>query len=103
MQAFQIINGVGVIGGKPVERGETWDRGPALPGQGVRIKCANGYIVSVAWGPYHYGTGVDEAEVGIISPTTGHLIHREEWNDEVTGWRTPQEVWDLYAEVSGWE
>lgn len=81
-------------------------------GKGVHIAFANGYKVSVQWGPGNYcdhhhapfdrmrteacgAEGSTTAEVAVFDPR-GEFVQPDipEWDsgDDVCGWRTPEQV-----------
>lgn len=83
--------------------------------RGVHVRFANGYTLSVQWGPGNYCThqhappgaqgfcgrlGSEDAEVAIIDPN-GKLVPLplEESRDTVIGWQSADDVmrWAVYA------
>ena len=89
----------------------------ATEGHGFQMKFANGWTISVQWGPWNYCDNKDikssfgkrpklnerryeckNAEIAVIKPD-GEFYQFE--NDSVVGWRTPDQVASLIAFVSG--
>jgi hypothetical protein len=88
-------------------------------GKGFQITFANGFGVSVQWGPGNYCGNRDgsftkwlttpagescvestTAEVAILTPA-GALAYVPAWSDQVRGYCTPAEVLALMNEVAG--
>ena len=82
-------------------------------GQGFRITFANGWTVSVQFGPGHYCSRKGEAysapkqaawweskdaETAVINPA-GELVYLDCECDQVRGWQTAEDVADLIARV----
>ena len=108
--------------GKAVAKGATTSPSKALFGRfcicgrsGFHIRFANGWSVSVLFGPGNYcdnenmkigrddekagRKGSRNAECALIDPD-GNLVHREEWGDSVSNRSTPAEVLALLNEAS---
>jgi len=92
--AFDIINGVAVIGGKPVEHAEVNEESIF---RGVHILLANGWSVSTQFGKGTYcDGGKTTAEVAIFDPAM-EFFPLPGWTDDVKGHVTPDEVWSIVA------
>jgi hypothetical protein len=101
---FDIINNVAVIGGRPIEHGEVRceDFGRHQI-RGVHCHFANGHMLSVQFGNLVYASHNADghaisAEVAIFGPD-GEFHPLPEWNDDVLGHQTPDEVWALFRKV----
>ena len=90
-------------------------------GRGFHITCANGYTLSVQFGPGTYGDnynrdisrydeisgeeGSDTAETAIIHPTGGLMADPEdksEYADTVQGYQTIEQVLERLQRVASW-
>ena len=114
---FKIVDGVGLIGGRPVEHGEVFSEDYSLGlGMGIshrrQILCsfANGWKLSVIFGTHTYSSNRDwstpeerpalTAEIAVIHPTAGLTeLFGFDWSDTVKGYLTTDEVWDYYKMV----
>lgn len=89
-------------------------------GKGFQMHFANGFGVSVQWGPGNYCENRDSnftswlnakcgdsiiksatAEVAILCPD-GYLAYRADWQDSVKGYLTANEVLALMNEVAAY-
>ena len=104
MSTFKIINNVAVIGGKPIEHGTVMQRQFGRHTvEGVHIDFANGFMLSVQFGNLNMSRPNDEgekftAEVAIFGPD-GEFAPLPEWNDDVLGHQSTDEVWDIFRKV----
>jgi hypothetical protein len=95
MKAFQIINGVGVIDGMPIEYGRV------IRDDLFRLLCDNGYSISVAFHHMAYcDGGVTTAEVAVFNPKDEFFAMPGE-SDDVIAHQTGAQVMDLWKEVQG--
>ncbi len=86
--------------------------------KGVRITFANGFSVSIQWGPCNYGShhdtwdfmaprkadvwGAEEAEVAVMAPGGGFFRLPGE-DDDVIGYRTPADVLEILNKVAAFK
>jgi len=69
-----------------------------LGGVQAKHKLENGVILSVVGGKFLYGDGVDTFEVGAWIDGSDDWIKLGD-NDNVTGWRTKEEVTDIIQQL----
>ena len=103
---FKIVDNVGVIGARPIENSfAEMGRGPHGAHPQITCEFANGYRLSIVWGMHTYSdnraafaTETPTAEVAILRPD-GKFAPLPDWEDDVLGYVTTEEAWEIYKRV----
>ncbi len=68
--------------------------------EGIHLQLANGYIVSIQMGFYHYCIPGETAEIAAFHSETRDWAHPDDWDDDVKGDCDGQAVAEFIAWAS---
>ena len=109
---FEIVNGVGYVGGRQVECAETWALNFGdVHQRGIEVVFTNGWRLSAVFGTETYSSNRDwrsgperpatSAELAVVDPE-GHLLEYEGWAGGVGAYCTPDQFWAYCREVEAY-